>query len=159
MEGMEQRLIPYHKREEMPDWVWSELKQIGINGGMVSPKYGGPASSILEFGACQYEMAKIDGSVAMAFLVQNCLGISVIESLADDEQKARWLPSLISAEKYISFGLTEPTGGSDASGLLTTATKVEGGYLLNGFKRWIGQGTYADIVVIWAQNLSDGKRV
>jgi alkylation response protein AidB-like acyl-CoA dehydrogenase len=53
-------------------------------------------------------------------------------------------------DKFICFGLTEPNYGSDATSLKTTATKVEGGYLMNGTKRWIGNATFADYIVIWA---------
>jgi len=62
-------------------------------------------------------------------------------------------------EKFLSYGLTEPLNGSDASTLDTTATKVEGGYLINGEKRWIGGGSYADYHIIWATNVSDNNKV
>lgn len=61
-------------------------------------------------------------------------------------------------EQFYCFGLTEPHNGSDASGLRTTATKVEGGYILNGAKRWIGNATFAH-PIIWAKNTSDGDKV
>lgn len=61
-------------------------------------------------------------------------------------------------EKIFCFGLTEPDNGSDASNLKTTATKTEGGWLLNGTKRWIGNATMGDVVV-WARNKSDGNRI
>ena len=61
-------------------------------------------------------------------------------------------------EKIFCFGLTEPDNGSDATGLKTTATKTEGGWLLNGTKRWIGNATMGDVVV-WARNTSDGNRI
>ena len=61
-------------------------------------------------------------------------------------------------EKIFCFGLTEPTNGSDASALRTTARKVEGGYVLNGEKRWIGNATFGDVIV-WARNEDDGGRV
>ena len=61
-------------------------------------------------------------------------------------------------EKIFSFGLTEPQNGSDATNLKSTAKKVEGGYLINGEKRWIGNGTLGDVIV-WARNLDDGKRI
>jgi len=68
------------------------------------------------------------------------------------------LPAGINYEKFYCFGLTEPQNGSDASDLQTTATKVEGGYLLNGKKRWIGNATFSD-VIIWSKNPSDGNRI
>ena len=64
----------------------------------------------------------------------------------------------MSFEKIFSFGLTEPGNGSDASNLLTTAKKVEGGWILNGQKRWIGNGTLGDVIV-WARNLEDNNRI
>eukprot|EP00354_Favella_ehrenbergii_P008945 CAMPEP_0170463188 /NCGR_PEP_ID=MMETSP0123-20130129/8400_1 /TAXON_ID=182087 /ORGANISM="Favella ehrenbergii, Strain Fehren 1" /LENGTH=130 /DNA_ID=CAMNT_0010728571 /DNA_START=325 /DNA_END=717 /DNA_ORIENTATION=+ len=104
-------------------------------------------------------MAKIDGSVAMSFLVQNCLGMAVVDHLGDDEQRAKMLPDLIALKKSISFGLTEPTNGSDASDLRTVAKVVEGGYRLTGRKRWIGNATFADYIIIWAKNEKEQNKV
>ena len=61
------------------------------------------------------------------------------------------LPSLISLDKIASFALTEPENGSDASNLQTSARKVDGGFILNGTKRWIGNGTFADYIIVWAR--------
>jgi len=69
------------------------------------------------------------------------------------------LPEAVKLNKILSFGLTEPNNGSDASGLTTHAVKVEGGYILNGQKRWIGNGTWADYLCIWARNDSDKDQV
>jgi alkylation response protein AidB-like acyl-CoA dehydrogenase len=62
-------------------------------------------------------------------------------------------------KKYIAFGLTEPTHGSDATSLLSTAKKTEGGYILNGKKRWIGNATFADYIIIWAKNVDEGNKI
>ena len=62
-------------------------------------------------------------------------------------------------DKIVCFGLTEPLNGSDASGLTTSATKVEGGYLLNGKKRWIGNGTFADYICVWARNPAEDNNI
>ena len=62
-------------------------------------------------------------------------------------------------DKFISFGLTEPTNGSDASALVTNARRVKGGYLVNGEKRWIGNATFADFITVWARNADDGNKV
>ena len=95
----------------------------------------------------------------MSFLVHNCLGMAVVDALGDDEQRARLLPDMISLDKTICFGLTEPTNGSDASNLRTTAQKVEGGYRLNGRKRWIGNATFADYIIVWARNEGEDNKV
>ena len=68
------------------------------------------------------------------------------------------LPPGINFDKLYGFGLTEPDNGSDATSLATTATKTQGGWILNGRKKWIGNGTMGD-VIIWAKNTSDENRI
>ena len=65
----------------------------------------------------------------------------------------------IGFKKIHCFGLTEPNNGSDASDLQTTAKKVDGGYLLNGRKRWIGNATFADYIMVWAKNPAEGNKI
>ena len=69
------------------------------------------------------------------------------------------LADCINLKKILCFALTEPNFGSDATSLETTATKVDGGYLINGQKRWIGNGMIADYLIVWARNMDDGKRI
>lgn len=90
-------------------------------------------------------------------MVQNVLAMLTIGTVGDEEQKQRFLPGMARLEKIGCWGLTEPDFGSDASSLATTARKVEGGWLLNGAKRWIGNGTFADVSVIWARNTGTGE--
>ena len=113
----------------------------------------------LEAGAIYYEMAKTDASVATFMIVHNGIGCNVVAALGDEEQKKRILPDTIAMNKYICFGLTEPLNGSDATSLKSSATKVKGGYLLNGQKRWIGNATFADYIIIWAKNPSEGNNI
>ena len=94
MEGIEDRLIPHINATTWPDWVFPELAKLGING-LTCKDFGGPGLSTLEGGSIIFELAKIDGSVAMAFLVQNCLGSSVVNALCDDEQRSRLMPDLV----------------------------------------------------------------
>jgi alkylation response protein AidB-like acyl-CoA dehydrogenase len=84
--------------------------------------------------------------------------MEVIDKLGNKEQRERLLPAGMKFEKIFCFGLTEPLNGSDATGLKTTATKVEGGYVLNGQKRWIGNATMGDVIV-WARNTADGNKI
>lgn len=113
----------------------------------------------MEAGAIIYELAKIDASVGTFIAVHNSLGLQVVDSLGDEEQRARFLPDGIALNKVFSFGLTEPEYGSDATSLKTVAKKVEGGYLLNGKKRWIGNATFADYIIVWAVNPEEGKKI
>ena len=113
----------------------------------------------LEVGAIEYEFARRDAAIASFVVVHNAIGSLVIDALGDEEQKSRILGGTINMEKIISFGLTEPLNGSDATGLQTVAKKVDGGYVLNGSKRWIGNATFADYIIIWAKNQDDGNRI
>lgn len=69
------------------------------------------------------------------------------------------LPDAMALKKIVSFGLTEPDFGSDATSLQTNAKKVEGGYVLNGCKRWIGNATFAHYIIIWARNVDEGNKI
>jgi len=115
----------------MPFWMVPKIQQLGINGLQIKD-YGGVGFSNLESGAIYYEMAKHDASVSTFVLVHNAIGNNVVEALGDEEQKKRILSETIPMDKFICFGLTEPDFGSDATSLKTKATKVDGGYLLNG---------------------------
>ena len=140
MDDMYKDLLPHVEATTFPPWLIGKLKPLGINGLQIKG-YGSPGLSTLEAGACCYEIAKRDGSAATFLLVHNGIGMAVIDALGDEEQKARLLPPGIRFEKIFCFGLTEPDNGSDATGLQTTATKTEGGWILNGKKRWIGNAT------------------
>ena len=85
--------------------------------------------------------------------------MSVVEKLGSEEQKKKILPDVVLFKKFICFGLTEPDNGSDATGLKSTAKKVEGGYVLNGKKRWIGAATFADQLIIWARNVDESNKI
>jgi len=134
-----------------------KIKPLGINGLQIKG-FGSPGLSTLESGSLLLEMCKRDGSVATLFLVHNAIGMAVVDRLGDEEQKQRLLPAGMKFDRIMSFGLTEPLNGSDASGLQTTATKVEGGWKLNGEKRWIGNATIGDCIV-WARNANDGNKI
>jgi alkylation response protein AidB-like acyl-CoA dehydrogenase len=106
-----------------------------------------------------YELARVDASVATFAGVHISIGLSVIDMLGNEEQRARFLPDGNAFKKIFCFGLTEANYGSDASNIQTTAKKVEGGYLINGTKRWIGNATVGDYIIIWAKNEAEGNKV
>ena len=109
-------LLPHVEAATFPDWIIDKLKPIGLNG-LNMKGYGSPGLSTLEAGACCYEIAKYDVSIATFLLVHNAIGMAVIDGLGDEEQKARFLPKGVKFDKIFCFGLTEPTNGSDATQL------------------------------------------
>ena len=113
----------------------------------------------MEAGAICYELARIDASMMTFLTVHNSIGMAVVDYLGSEEQRQRILPDGIALKKILCFGLTEADYGSDATGLQTTAKKVEGGYVINGEKRWIGNATFADYIIIWAKNVDDKNKI
>jgi len=104
------------------------------------------------------EIARVDASVATLVGVQNGLVMGSIAIAGSAGQRAEWLPRLASGELLGAFGLTEPLSGSDsAQGLRTTATRDGDNWILNGEKRWIGNGSISDITIIWAKDTADGQ--
>ena len=113
----------------------------------------------MDVAAICYELAKIDASIGTFVLVHNSIGMAVVDMLGNEEQRAKILPDAIALRKVMSFGLTEPDYGSDATSLKTHAKKVPGGYIINGQKRWIGNATFADYIIIWARNPEEGNKI
>ena len=120
--------------------------------GLKEAKYGCRAISEFEKNLTIFELARIDASLATFYSVCMSLVIYTIEKLGSEEQKAKYLPGLVNLDMIGCWGLTEPNFGSDASSLETTATPVDGGFMLNGEKRWIGNAIMSDIMIIWARN-------
>jgi len=87
------------------------------------------------------------------------LGMSPINQCGSQEQREKILPECIKLNKICSFGLSEPDYGSDATSLKTEARNVEGGFVLNGRKRWIGNATFADYIIIWARNPQENNNI
>jgi glutaryl-CoA dehydrogenase len=115
-----------------------------------------PARRRLLSGFVGMEFARVDASFASFYGVHSGLAMGSIHQCGSDEQRARWLPPMRRLEKIGAFGLTEPHGGSDvAGGLETTARRDGDEWVLDGAKRWIGNGTFADLVVVWARDVAD----
>jgi glutaryl-CoA dehydrogenase len=102
-------------------------------------------------------MARGDGSVNTFVGVQSGLSMGSIGLLGDEEQKQRWLPAMAALDKIGAFALTEPNHGSDSVGLETTVHRDRDRWVLNGAKRWIGNASIADVIVVWARDTQDGR--
>jgi glutaryl-CoA dehydrogenase len=109
-------------------------------------------------GLVHAEATRADTSIATFMGVHDGLFTGSIEALASQEQQEAWLPDIYSLKKIGAFGLTEPLGGSDvAGGTRTTARREGGNWILNGAKRWIGNATFSDWVVIYARDVADNQ--
>ncbi|MEV3909229.1 acyl-CoA dehydrogenase family protein [Streptomyces canus] len=138
-----------------------ELIGIFRESGMAGLPYEGygehrPAVSNLLTGMMAMEMSRTDASVATFFGVHNGLAMYSVHSGGNQEQRDRWLPGMAAMDKIGAFAMTEPLGGSDvAGGMRTTAQRVGDSWILNGAKKWIGNATFADYVVVWARDVDD----
>jgi glutaryl-CoA dehydrogenase len=141
----------YWERAEFPFELIPKLAELGICGGTIQG-YGCPGMSSVATGLVAAEMAKVDGSICTFVGVTSGLAMSSIYYCGSEEQKQHWLPKLARMEKIGAFALTEPEIGSDASHLQTTARREGDSYVLNGAKRWIGNATFADVIIVWARD-------
>lgn len=146
----------YWENAQFPFELLPGIADLGIIGSTIQG-YGCPGLSRLAAGMVSVEMARGDGSLNTFLGVQSGLSMGTINMLGNEEQRQRWLPGMARLEKIGAFGLTEPEHGSDSVALETTARKEGGHYVLNGRKRWIGNASIADVVIIWARDESDGK--
>jgi glutaryl-CoA dehydrogenase len=157
---VDQEVLPvindYWQRADFPWPLIPRLAQLGIVGEDIEG-YGCPAMSPLACGLVHMELHRGDGSLGTFLGVQAGLAMKSIAMLGSDEQKERWLPAMARLEKIGAFGLTEPTHGSDSVALETSARRDGNAWILDGAKRWIGNGTIADVVVVWARSEEDGK--
>lgn len=146
----------YWERAEFPFELLPKLRELGIVGTTIDG-YGCPGLSTLGTGLVSMEMARGDGSINTFLGVQSALAMPTIHRYGSDAQKERWLSRMARLELIGAFAMTEPDHGSDSARMETNARKVDGGYVLNGAKRWIGNGSYADLVIIWARDVSDAQ--
>jgi alkylation response protein AidB-like acyl-CoA dehydrogenase len=128
-----------------------KMADMGFLGAIVSEEYGGRGLDYRTYGIIVEEIGRGDSSARTVVSVQTSLVCSSIERWGTEEQKHEWLPKLCSGEALGCFGLTEPGSGSDAASLKTRATKVDGGWKLDGQKQWISMGNYAKLALIFAQ--------
>jgi glutaryl-CoA dehydrogenase len=145
----------YWEAAEFPFELIPKMAGLNLAGGVIEG-YGCPGMSWVAAGLVAQEWARSDGSVGTFFGVHSFLAMQTIGLLGSEEQKRRWLPQMARLEKIGAFALTEPDHGSDSVGLETSARLTEHGYRLNGRKKWIGNASFADYVIVWARG-EDGN--
>src|SRR5215211_4345764 len=150
------------RRAEEERWVGDdfirELGERGLLGLYVPQEYGGQGLS--QTGYCRVfeAVAQIDSTLPVILGVHQSIGLKGIALFGTDEQKERFLPDLVSGRKLAGFALTEPGAGSDAYNIQTRAVQQsDGSWLLNGEKRWIGNGCRGDVLTVFARAEVNGK--
>jgi len=144
-------------REEFPYELIGGFARLGITG-VAYEGYGCPGGGPLLDGVIAMELARSDPSISTFMGVHSGLAMGSIYLCGSEEQKQRWLPPMARMEKIGAFGLTEPEVGSGVAGGLTTTARREGDtWVLDGQKKWIGNATFADYIIIWARDVSDGQ--
>ena len=141
----------YWERAEIAFDLAIGLGKLPIIGGTMQG-YGCAGLDSVSDGLVKYEVCRVDGSISTIFGVHSGLAMGSIGLLGSEEQQERWLPAMARMERLGAFALTEPERGSDAAHVLTTARQVGQHFVLNGRKRWIGNGTIADLIIVWARD-------
>lgn len=145
-------IIEEHYSEgKFPIHLIKKMGELGMLGPNLPKEYGCAGLNNVSYGLMMQELERGDSGIRSFASVQGSLVMFPIFTFGSDEQKKKWLPLLAKGEKIGCFGLTEPNHGSNPGGMETKAEKADGGYILNGAKMWITNGTIADIAIVWAK--------
>jgi isovaleryl-CoA dehydrogenase len=155
------RIAPLAAKIDAEDWfpteLWPEMGALGLHGITVAEEDGGLGLGYLEHVVAQEEVARASASIGLSYGAHSNLCVNQIRRWASPEQKAKYLPKLISGEHVGSLAMSEAGAGSDVVSMKLKAEKVQGGYVLNGTKFWITNAAHADTLVVYAKT-GDGSR-
>ncbi|MEM7270227.1 MAG: acyl-CoA dehydrogenase [Pseudomonadota bacterium] len=153
------RVTDAFQNEVMAPEIFPEMGEMGLLGSTIPEEYGGLGMGYVTYGLVAREVERIDSGYRSMMSVQSSLVMYPIYAYGSEEQRKKYLPKLASGEWIGCFGLTEPDAGSDPGGMKTTATAVQGGYVLNGSKMWISNSPMADVFVVWAKSDAHGGKI
>jgi alkylation response protein AidB-like acyl-CoA dehydrogenase len=145
------RIAPFDERHEFPWAIVRKLGPLGFLGVLVPEEYGGAGLDYVSYALIVEELNRGDASVGITMWAHNSLCTNHIALFASPAQKAKYLPRLATGEVLGAWGLTEPGSGSDAAALRTRAARSDGGWVLNGSKAFITNGSVAEIAVVMAR--------
>jgi isovaleryl-CoA dehydrogenase len=145
------------EKDEFPIALWPQMGELGLHGITVEEEFGGLGLGYLEHVVAQEEIARASASVGLSYGAHSNLCVNQIRRWANPEQKAKYLPKLISGEHVGALAMSEAGAGSDVVSMKLKADKVDGGYRLNGTKFWITNGAYAETLVVYAKT-GEGSR-
>ena len=145
-------IIDKHFEEgTFPKQLLPQMAEMGLLGGTLPEEYGCANMNNVAYGLVMQELERGDSGLRSFVSVQGALVMYPIFAFGSEDQKRMWLPLLAKGEKIGCFGLTEPDHGSDPGGMETRAKRTDKGWVLNGTKRWITNGTISDVAVVWAK--------
>ena len=151
---LQPRVTEAYRNESTDPSIFREMGELGLLGSTISG-YGCPGVNYVSYGLIAREVERVDSGYRSMMSVQSSLVMYPIYTYGNEAQREKYLPKLASGEWIGCFGLTEPNHGSDPGGMITRATKVDGGYKMNGAKMWISNSPIADIFVVWAKTDDD----
>jgi glutaryl-CoA dehydrogenase len=162
---VEERVMPvigdaYIQRRFPVDLI-AEMGELGVLGANLPEKYGCAELNNVAYGIIMQELERGDSGIRSFASVQGALVMYPIFAFGSEEHRTTWLPKLATGEAIGCFGLTEPDYGSNPGGMITTARKTADGWVLNGTKMWITNGSMAHVAVVWAQTgeIGDSKSI
>ena len=141
----------HFKNATFPNELIPQFAEMNLLGVNLPEEYGCGGMSHVAYGLVCQELERCDSGIRSFVSVQGSLVMFPIYAYGNEEQRKKWLPKLAAGDAIGCFGLTEPDYGSNPGGMVTTAKKTDGGYILNGAKMWITNGTVADVAVVWAK--------
>jgi alkylation response protein AidB-like acyl-CoA dehydrogenase len=140
----------WDETQHFPVELRPKFAELGIMGVLVPEEYGGAGMGYIEYATIIEELARVDPSIGLAIAGHNSLGAGHIQIAGNETQKQKYLVPLARGEHFAAWGLTEPSSGSDASSMRTTAVRRDGGWVLNGTKNFITNATFAETTVALA---------
>lgn len=138
--------------------VLDKLAELGFMGMLTPPAYGGLGFDAPTYLVALEEISRGDAALALTVAIQNGPVPHILLAHGSEEQKSRWLPALASGEKIAAFALSEADAGSDPSGIATRAREGDGGWDISGSKKWVTNGSRADLAIVFARTGSAGSR-
>ena len=156
----DEQIAPLAEKVDREDWfpredLWQAMGELGLHGITVSEADGGLGLGYLEHVIAVEEVSRASASVGLSYGAHSNLCINQIARWGNEEQKAKYLPKLISGEHVGSLAMSEASAGSDVVSMKMKAEKVDGGYVLNGTKFWITNAPYADTLVVYGKTNPD----
>ncbi|RJF85364.1 isovaleryl-CoA dehydrogenase [Sphingomonas cavernae] len=157
----EERIMPLAAKIDADDWfpveLWPEMGALGLHGITVEEEFGGLGLGYLEHVIAVEEVSRASASIGLSYGAHSNLCVNQIRRWASPEQKAKYLPKLISGEHVGSLAMSEAGAGSDVVGMKLRAEAKGDGYVLNGTKFWITNAAYADTLVVYAKTTPDAS--